>query len=66
MRDFELEVRLLDSSGSLFKKASYDLFKVGPGPDFALDVSDYTSDPNTFVRDAFFEVICFVIRKYWP
>ena len=53
-QDYQLRVNLLDSSG-VFKQGQYATFSLGVPPDYALDIGDFSSEANTFVRDAFAE-----------
>ena len=53
-REHVLQVELVDNEG-YYRKASYDFFRMGPGPDYLLHAANFSSDDNWFVRDAFAE-----------
>lgn len=51
-RSYDLRVEMVDSDG-FYRRADYGTFKVGPGPDYLIEVGNFSSDDNWFVRDAF-------------
>ena len=51
-RVYELQVEMVDKDG-YYRKANYGSFKLGPGPDYLVQATNFSSNDNWFVLDAF-------------